>query len=72
MTSSNEGEQNPGRLTVGQTARLLGISRWTVRRMVLADELEAIDVRGMLRVDPDSVTRYIAEHQHRKSSDEKE
>lgn len=62
---NSSGEQRrSSRLSVTETARELGISRWTVRRMVDAGELDAIDVRGMLRIERASVEAYISEHRH--------
>jgi excisionase family DNA binding protein len=49
-------------LSTSQAARQLGVSRWTVRRMVEDGDLGGILVRGMLRVDEESVSRYIATH----------
>lgn len=49
-------------LSTSQAARQLGVSRWTVRRMVEDGDLDGILVRGMLRVDAESVSRYIATH----------
>lgn len=57
-------ETHAERLSMGETGRHLGVSRWTVRRMVEAGELDAIEVRGMLRIERASLERYIAEHRH--------
>ena len=61
MSSDNA---RPEHLTMSETARLLGVSRWTVRRMVRENELDAIEVRGMLRVGRSSVERYVSQHRH--------
>lgn len=70
VTSSNSEEREPERLRMREAAALLGVSPWTVRRMVHAGELEAIDVRGMLRVDRASVDQYVNEHKHNNKPDE--
>lgn len=62
--TSNNGFETADHLSVSETARRLGVSRWTVRRMVDDNELDAIDVRGMLRVERVSVQQYISEHRH--------
>jgi excisionase family DNA binding protein len=59
-----ETERETDRLSMSETARLLGISRWTVRRMIEEGELDAIHVRGMLRVERASVAAYIRDHRH--------
>jgi len=49
-------------LSTSRAARELAVSRWTVVRMIEDGELDGIRIRGMLRVDAASVTRYIATH----------
>lgn len=64
VTSGNEGVERAEHVSLKEAGRMLGVSRWTVRRMVEADELLATEVRGMLKVVTADVDRYIAEHNH--------
>lgn len=64
MTSDNAAARRAEHVSMKEAGRMLGVSRWTVRRMVDASELDATEVRGMLRVVTESVERYIAEHHH--------
>ena len=74
MTSENTGntrrDKRSERMSMSETARTLAVSRWTVRRMIEAGELDAIEVRGMLRVERASVDRYITEHHHHSNGGE--
>ena len=46
-------------LKVDQAAAKLAVSTWTIRRLVNDGELFALKVRGGLRIDADSVRRYV-------------
>ena len=46
-------------LTVGELARHLGISKWTVYRLVRASELRAVRVGERIRFRPEDVTAYL-------------
>ncbi len=46
-------------LKIEQAAQKLAVSTWTVRRLVTDGELYALKVRGGLRIDSDSVQRYV-------------
>lgn len=64
LTSGNGEIGRAEHLSLREAGHMLGVSRWTVRRMVESGELHATEVRGMLRVVTASVERYIAEHHH--------
>jgi excisionase family DNA binding protein len=64
VTSENAEGGRAEWLTVGEAARRLGVSRWTVRRMVDTGELRGVDVRHMLRVENQSIDDYIEQHPH--------
>ncbi len=46
-------------LKIDQAAQKLAVSTWTVRRLVTDGELYALKVRGGLRIDSDSIQRYV-------------
>lgn len=68
LSSSNADAGRADYISTGETAARLGVSRWTVRRMVQAGELDAIEVHGMLRVSQCSVETYIADHRHNRGA----
>ena len=57
-----ERRAQPDRVTITEAAARLGVSRWTVRRMMDDGELDAIHVRGALRIDAASIERYVSAH----------
>ena len=50
-------------LTVGQLACHLGISKWTVYRLVRSSELRAVRVGERIRFRPEDVTAYLERDQ---------
>jgi excisionase family DNA binding protein len=48
-----------GLLTVNQLAQLLGVSRWTIYRLVRDDELRAVKVGERNRFRPEDVDAYL-------------
>jgi excisionase family DNA binding protein len=49
-------------LTPPQASERLQVSLSTVRRLVAAGDLRAVRVGGQLRIDPDDLRRFLAEH----------
>ena len=45
--------------SVDQLAKDLGVSRWTIYRLVRAGQLEAVRVGERLRFRPEDVDRYL-------------
>ena len=46
-------------LKVDQAAAMLAVSTWTIRRLVHDGELFGMKIRGGLRIDADSIQRYV-------------
>lgn len=46
-------------LSLRQTARWLGVSPWTVRRLVDRGELEMIVIGGQLRFAPEAIEAFL-------------
>ena len=49
--------------SLDEAAYHLGVSRRTVERLIEDEQLHAYRIRGRIRVDRDSVARYLAEQQ---------
>jgi excisionase family DNA binding protein len=52
-------------LTVAEVAEILNASEKTVRRAIDGDELRAIRIRGLLRIDPADLEDFIRDHRSR-------
>lgn len=49
-------------LTYPEAARVLGVSRKTVQRLVQTKQLPVVQIRSAVRIDPADLDHYIAEH----------
>jgi excisionase family DNA binding protein len=52
-------------LTVAEVAEILNASAKTVRRAIAADELRAIKIGGILRIDPVDLEDFVRDHRSR-------
>ena len=52
-------------LTVAEVAEILNASEKTVRRAIDGDDLRAIRIRGLLRIDPADLEDFIRDHRSR-------
>jgi excisionase family DNA binding protein len=48
--------------TVSEVAEILNVSEKTVRRLIDGGHLQAIDVRGLVRVTPADLAGFISDH----------
>lgn len=65
--AANTSETNPPRLAyrLGELAAALGISRWTLRRLIDGGELSTSRVGSITIITADEVRRFLARHQTR-------
>jgi excisionase family DNA binding protein len=61
-TPAYESDRLERLLTIGEVARLLGVSRGSVYSLIRSGELIPIRVGERARFDPDDVRAYLARH----------
>ena len=52
-------------LRIHDTARLLNVSERTVRRWLASGDLQGIKVKGIIRIAPEAIERFLATHPYR-------
>ncbi len=55
-------EQQRPLLTIPETAARLNLSEHTVRRRIASGELPAVRLGALIRIDPDDLEQWLAEH----------
>ena len=55
-------EQRPRLLTIADAAVRLNLSEHTVRRRIASGELPAVRLGALIRIDPDDLEQWLAEH----------
>jgi excisionase family DNA binding protein len=64
MTAIPADQPRKARYTVTEAARILGVSRRTVYRLIEDGSVEAVRVRATLRIARDDLEDYIKTNQH--------